>query len=80
MTTVSITNARNDLANLVNKVAYGGERIVIKRRGKNSVVIVPLEDAEILDELERRADVARIRRGLKESGESWETVRAELGL
>lgn len=34
METVSATQARNNFSELLNRAAYGGERILIKKRGK----------------------------------------------
>ncbi|HOR98000.1 MAG TPA: hypothetical protein PLZ74_06465 [Kiritimatiellia bacterium] len=36
MTTLSIVEARNRLAEAINRVSYGGERVVLARRGSRS--------------------------------------------
>jgi len=41
---VSIAQARQSLSALVNRVAYGGERIVLTRHGRNIAAIVPMND------------------------------------
>ena len=46
---VSVTQARADLSNLVNEVAYSHERVVLTRHGKPLAVIVSAEDAKVLD-------------------------------
>lgn len=48
---VPVTEARKDLAELVNQVAYRGERIVLTRHGKAVAAIVSAEDLELLDRL-----------------------------
>jgi prevent-host-death family protein len=48
--------ARQDFAETVNRVAYGGERIVLHRRGRNLAALIPLEDLALLEELEDRQD------------------------
>jgi prevent-host-death family protein len=42
------TEAREMFSELVNRVAYGKERVVLTRRGKRLVAIVPAEDLETL--------------------------------
>jgi prevent-host-death family protein len=46
---VPVTEARKDLAELVNRVAYGGERIPLSRHGKVVAAIVSAEDLELLE-------------------------------
>jgi prevent-host-death family protein len=41
---------------MVNRAAYGKERVVVKRRGKALAAIVPIEDIEALEELEDEID------------------------
>jgi prevent-host-death family protein len=42
---VSVSAARADFSELINKVGYGGERVVITRHGKPLVALVAAEDA-----------------------------------
>ena len=49
---VAITEAKQQLGELVKRVAYGGERIVLEFRGKPQAAIVNMEDLESL----KRAD------------------------
>ncbi len=79
MTEVTMTKARTDLSSLVSRVVYGGERVVIHRH-KDRAVLVSIEDAQLLEELEKRADLAAIRRRMKEPSEPWTKVKADLGL
>ena len=46
---VSVSDARRDLAELVNRVAYGGRRIILQRRGKPLAALVPIKDLELLE-------------------------------
>lgn len=45
---VSIGEVKRDISLLVNRVAYGGQRIVLTSRGKPKAVIVSIEDYERL--------------------------------
>jgi prevent-host-death family protein len=48
---VPVTEARKDLAELVNRVAYGGERIPLSRHGKVVAAIVSAEDLDLLERI-----------------------------
>jgi prevent-host-death family protein len=65
--TVSISDARQSLADLCNRVAYGGERLLIARRGKSRVALVSVEDLELLEALEDAVDIAAAREALREA-------------
>lgn len=57
MTHMSASHAREVFAELVNRTAYGKERVVLTRRGKRVAVLVPVEDLRLLEEMEDRLDV-----------------------
>jgi prevent-host-death family protein len=44
-----VTQARAELAELVNRVGYTGERIVLTRHGRPFAALVPVEDLEALE-------------------------------
>lgn len=72
-----MTQARADLAELVNRVAYSGERILLTRHGKMVAAIVPAEDLELLERLaQERIDLTRT--GPAESGTGNEPVAEPL--
>lgn len=66
---VSVSKAREDFAELVNRAAYQHERVVIHRRGRRIAAIVPIEDVEALEELEDEFDRRAIEEALAEGGE-----------
>ena len=82
MTSVAMTEARDDLAELVNRATYGGERVIITRRGKALAAIISAEDLAFFEELEDANDVRAIETALAEGGEPipWEQVKRDLGL
>ena len=41
---VSIGQVKRDISDLVNRVAYGGERIVLTSRGKPKAVLISVEE------------------------------------
>lgn len=84
VTEVTVADARSGLAELLNRVAYGGERLVITRHGREIAALVPVDDLRLADRLRRfvtRKDVARALAEL-DSGRSapWARLRDELGL
>ena len=46
---VPVTQARADLAELVSRVGYSGERILLTRHGKPLAALVPIDDLEALE-------------------------------
>ncbi|MFC9284834.1 type II toxin-antitoxin system Phd/YefM family antitoxin [Streptomyces collinus] len=49
---IPVTQARAELAELINRVVYGGERVVVTRHGKPLVALVSAADLERLDALD----------------------------
>ena len=44
-TRISVAQAKQHMADLLGRVAYGKERVTITRRGKPMAMLVPCEDA-----------------------------------
>ncbi|NLW87465.1 MAG: type II toxin-antitoxin system Phd/YefM family antitoxin [Planctomycetes bacterium] len=80
MTSVPISEAREHLADLANRVALRGERVVVERRGKNLFALVPVEDVELLERLEDKLDLDAIRAAKDEPSKPWAEVKKALGL
>ncbi len=53
---VPVTQARAELAELINRVVYGGERVVVTRHGKPLVALVSAADLQRLEQLEDAAE------------------------
>jgi prevent-host-death family protein len=80
---MSIVEARKNLAELVNRVSYGRERITLTRHARPAAVVVTPEDAELLELIETAIDIetARARlRSAKERPIPWAEARKRLGL
>ena len=69
MPKIAVIDARKDLAEILNRAAYGKERVVLTRRGKDVAAIVPMDDLNILEAIEDHMDVT-------ESNKILERVRA----
>ena len=59
MTTMTIMQARNGFADALNRVCYGGERILIARRGKPVARLSPLETGNNQAEAREAAQALR---------------------
>ncbi|MCT7356842.1 type II toxin-antitoxin system Phd/YefM family antitoxin [Streptomyces sp. 15-116A] len=53
---IPVTQARAELADLINRVVYGGERVVVTRHGKPLVALVSADDLRRLEELQEAAE------------------------
>lgn len=86
MTRFAVSKAREDLSEMVNRVAYAGERVVLERHGKKVAALIGIEDLALLERLEDERDLKAARRALaraKARGEkpiAWKKVKKELGL
>ncbi len=82
-THISVSGARDDFANLVNRAAYKEERVIITRRGRAIAAIVPIEDVAYLERLEDEYDVQEALKVLNDPNEMANTIpweRVEAGL
>jgi len=78
---VSASKARNEFAEIINRVAYGGETVLVHRRKKPVAAIIPIDDPELLDRIEDELDIRAARRARKEKGGiPWEKIKKDLGL
>jgi prevent-host-death family protein len=48
---ITASEARDEFAEVINRVAYGGERVVIRRREKALAAVIPMEDLRLLERL-----------------------------
>ena len=77
------SDVRKDFAEALNRVAFGGERIVLHRRGKDVAVLVPIADLELLEQLEDVLDAKEAERRISDPNEipiPYETARKALGM
>ncbi len=69
MVRIAASKLRETLAEVLNRVTYKRERIVLKRHGKDVAALVSLEDLALLEELEERLDVEEVKRRLADEGD-----------
>ena len=60
MAAMSTTDARQHFAEVVNRSAYGKERVLLTNRGRKQAAGVPIEDLELLEALEDKQDLAEM--------------------
>jgi len=80
MIAIPISEAREHLADLGNRVSLRGERLVVERRGKVLFALVPVEDLELLERIEDRLDLDVLRVAKDEASKPWAEVKKALGL
>jgi prevent-host-death family protein len=66
---VNIVEVRSKLADTINRVAYGGERVVLERRGQGVAALVSMEDLDLIEALEDQADVRAALKARREKGQ-----------
>lgn len=50
---ISIGQVKRDISDLVNRVAYQGERVILTSRGRPKAVLVSMDDYDKLQQLEQ---------------------------
>ncbi len=77
-----VAEARARFADMLNRVAYRGERVLMTRHGKPLAALIPAADLQSLQDFEDEDDLRAARRALKEAGRKGtlplETVLNEL--
>lgn len=70
---IDSSSARNGFTDVVNRVSYGRERLVVRRHGRDLAAVIPMEDLELLErfieEAEDRIDVDEAERILADPTE-----------
>jgi len=75
----SATEARANLQEIINRVEYGKERILIERHGKAVVAVIGLEDLKRLEALEDASDSAKLKQAIAEN-DGFTTLEAVVAI
>lgn len=67
MVSMTVAQARKELADVINHTAYGKQRMTITRRGKQVAALVPIEDLRLLEALEQEIDLKEAHAALAEA-------------
>ncbi len=83
-TTIPTTELREHGSEIINRVAYGSEEVVLTRRGKPIAALISLEALDALHRLEDAEDVAAAAAPLEDvrlhGAIPFEEVKARFGL
>jgi prevent-host-death family protein len=81
--TMTAAEARDNFSDLLNRVAFGQERILVTRHGKGLAALISVDDLEQLEALEEMVDRELLRQAREENERegtiSLEQFKAELG-
>jgi prevent-host-death family protein len=81
---VTTVAARQNFSELINRVAYAKDRVLLTRRNRPLVGVVPIEDIALLEEIEDREDLKAARAALREAKRKgtipWSRIKKELNL
>ncbi|HEY3491018.1 MAG TPA: type II toxin-antitoxin system Phd/YefM family antitoxin [Candidatus Deferrimicrobiaceae bacterium] len=84
MKIVSTVKARETFSEVVNRAAFGKERVVLTRHGKGLAAVVPIEDLRLLEAIEDEQDIRDARKAQREIAKKgtvpFADVKKELGL
>jgi prevent-host-death family protein len=86
---IPVSDFKNEIAEVINRVAYAGERVLLQRHGKDVAALVSMKELKILQEIEKMEDEIDLKEALKalkeiKSGKdkmtSWDSVKKDFGL
>jgi prevent-host-death family protein len=86
---IPVSEFKNEIAETLNRVVYGKERVLLQRHGKDVAALVSMKELKILEEIEDMEDEIDLKealKGLKEikSGKDkvvlWDDVKKHFGL
>ncbi len=84
---ISTTEARQNFSELVSRVAYGRERVILHRRENPLAALIPVDELRLfemlLKEYEDRADVEAALSALADKDDEeipWKEAREDIGL
>jgi prevent-host-death family protein len=85
MVSTSATKARAEFADLLNKVIYNQQPVIIKRHGKPCAALVPINTLESIEKLYQYVGVDAVLKALEDERNgieplSFEEVMRHLGL
>ena len=83
MKKIGVSDARENLSEVVDRTRYTHERVVLTKRGKEVGAFIPMEDLRLLEMIEDQLDMTLVREALDESkGERipYDEIRKKLEL
>lgn len=84
MIRVNSAEAKRQLGQILARTARTKRRVMVTSRGKDMAAVVPIEDVQLLEEIEDRLDLDEARAalaGAKQDGTvTWKKIKRDLGL
>jgi prevent-host-death family protein len=84
MTRVNSAEAKKQLGQILARTARTKRRVMVTSRGKDMAAVVPIEDVQLLEEIEDRLDLDEARAVLasvkREGTVAWKKIKRDLGL
>jgi len=83
MTRIGVSEARENLSEVVDRARYTHERVVLTKRGREVGAIISIDDLKLLEMLEDQLDIQEARQALQDAqGKriSYDELRKKLGL
>lgn len=77
-TPMSTVEAKEQFADLINRVSHNKERIILTRRGKEVAAIISVEDLQALGQSQDKRDLQDAIESLKEARHSGTVPLSEL--
>lgn len=77
---LTASEVRQNFSDILNRAAFGRERVLVHRGKKPIAAIMPVEDYDFLEELEDRIDIEEARKRLNEPTIPWSKIKKDLGL
>jgi prevent-host-death family protein len=56
VSTISVTDLKQNLGEIINKAAYGGHRIILLSHGKERAALISIEDLRLLETLQEKTN------------------------
>ena len=80
MSSLTVSEARDHLSEVINRVAFGKERQILVRRGRAIAAVISIEDLNHLEDLEDQEDLEEAKTELKKIKKTkpWVQVKKEL--
>ncbi len=70
LSSINTADAKEQFIDIVNRVAHNKERIILTRRGKDIIALIPVEDLKLLTDSEDKYDLREAIDALKEARDS----------
>jgi prevent-host-death family protein len=80
MVVISISNLKGKLSDVLNRVAYGRERIVVSSHGKPKAAVISVEDLKLLEEFEEAREAAMLSEAIASETDFYSVAEVEAEL